>query len=314
MREIFALRSQRGPYRFLVRRWDNIADIDLAVGVLGTEFFQKQMAPLPLPIDKVRSILVLAPHQDDEAIGAGGALSIAASAGVQLDIMYLTDGTEKRPTYAPSAEDCARIRRHESREFCRRLGAGYYELGISNLVPAPTVEQVERLADLLHELRPEVVMVPWVLDSPAKHRLANHLLWLADQRRRLPEFEAWGYQVHNTLYPNGYVDITQVIETKRSLLQCFSSQNNYSQCYEHLAIGMAAWNHRFLGNNPVPRYLEVFLALPSRELLRLVESFYFHDFQATYRGDSSVIPGMVALQAAILSNGAANGSRHHHGH
>ncbi|PSQ88213.1 MAG: hypothetical protein BRD45_07035 [Bacteroidetes bacterium QS_8_64_10] len=43
------------------------------------------------------------------------------------------------------------------------------------------------MADLVGAMQPDVVLAPWLLDAPPKHRLANHLLWLAnisDARRK----------------------------------------------------------------------------------------------------------------------------------
>jgi LmbE family N-acetylglucosaminyl deacetylase len=302
VQELLAARAERGPYRFLVRRWDDISDIDLAVRVLGTEFFSKQLAPLPLPVQQVRSMLVIAPHQDDEAIGAGGTLLTASAAGVKIDVLYVTDGAAKNPSYAAGSADSIRVRNGEAQQVCSKLGAGMHSLGISNLSPEPTFNHLDSLSETIHALNPEVVLAPWVLDSPAKHRLVNHLLWLADRRNGLPDFEVWGYQVHNTLLPNGYVDITRVAEEKLELLRYFKSQNQYAQCYDHLAMGMSAWNARFLERSVEPRYVEVFFALPVGELLRLVESFYFSDLYATYRGDSRVIQGARAIHKAVMEN------------
>lgn len=298
-RELLAARAEQGPYRFLVRRWDKVSDIDLAIRVLGTEYFDKELSPVPLPVESLRSILVIAPHQDDEAIGAGGTLLRASAAGVKIDVLYVTDGAARNASYAKSTLDSIRIRNEEAQEVCSKLGANSHRLDISNLAPRPTLGHLDRLAELIHTLNPQVVMAPWILDSPAKHRLVNHLLWLANKRSGLPKFEVWGYQVHNTLFPNGYVDVTSVAEQKLEILRCFRSQNQFGQCYDHLAMGMAAWNARFLDRSPEPRYVEVFFTLPLNEMLRLVESFYFQDLRTTYRGDSAVIQGARELHQSV---------------
>ena len=74
VRDLLALRAQRGPYRFLVSKWDAIDDVNLAARVLGTEFFSSKLAPVPLDLENIGPVLVVAPHQDDEIIGAGGSL------------------------------------------------------------------------------------------------------------------------------------------------------------------------------------------------------------------------------------------------
>lgn len=294
IREALALRVERGPYRFAIRTWEGISDIDLAVRVLQTEFFGNEVKPSILPVKQVKSILILAPHQDDETIGAGGTLLLASQAGVKIDVLYVTDGAQNKD----HVQNDNQVREDEAREVCSKLGAHIHHLGISNLNPQLTMEDVKRLWDIINRLKPQVILAPWILDLPVKHRLVNHLLWLANAYNRLPDCEVWGYQVHNTPFVNGYVDITGVAEEKRELLECYKSQIHYRR-YDHMAMGMAAWNTRFLDSYTDSLYVEVFFALPSREFFRLVESFYLSDLRATYRGHKQLISPITEIHRMI---------------
>jgi|GEM_PF-299766 len=300
MREIFALRSKEGPYRFLVRRWDDVSDIDLALRVLQTEFFKREIIPVPLPVTDLRSILVLSPHQDDEVIGAGGTLLLASDAGIKIEIVYITDGALYLKAMTPSQS--VKVRDLEARKVCRILAAKKYDLGISNLLPQPTLDDVDRLSDIICKSSPQVIMAPWILDAPAKHRLVNHLLWLAYQRNGLPDVEIWGYQVHSMLFPNGYVDITPVAERKWELIRTYGSQIKYLYRYDHISMGMAAWNARLLPNykgDSVARYVEIFFALPLQEFLRLIEKFYFVDLRKTYGEHDAFIHNILTLHQTV---------------
>ncbi len=304
MDALLALRAARGPYRFLVAKWDGITDVDLAAGVLGTEFFRRDLRPLPLPVETVPSLLAIAPHQDDETIGAGGTMLLASRGGAKLDVLFVTDGAQ--PNFPQGADASVEVRDAEAKEVCAELGAAMHTLGISNVDPAPTAGDLERLAGLLAELRPAVVAMPWLLDWPPKHRLATHLLYLAHRKFGLPPFEVWGYQVHNTLYPNGYVDVTEVAERKLDLLRRYRSQVENYRRYDHMAMGMGAWNARFLPEeigDRTERYVEVFFTLPRDELFALVERFYLRDLAVTYRGDRRVLDGVRDLHRAVVGAG-----------
>lgn len=294
LRSVNALRAREGPYRFVVRQWTGLSDINLAADVLNTEFFRLELEPIPLPIEKARSILVLAPHQDDETIGAGGALLLAARAGARIHVLFLTDGDAE-----VSSPQLVQRRNAEAEAVCQAFGGRIHQLGIANSSPAPTEEDLDRLREVLEETEPEVVLAPWLLDSPPKHRMVSHLLWLAHQRNRLPDCEVWGYQVHNALLPNGYVDITAVVEGKRKLLDLYRSQNEEYTNYTHQTMGLAAWNAHYL-RSTTPRYLEVFFALPLQEMLQLVERFYFKDLHATYRGCPILKQTMSSLHRLVL--------------
>jgi LmbE family N-acetylglucosaminyl deacetylase len=303
LRQLDALRARRGPYRFLIRRWGDVTDVDLAARVLGAECFERQLEPVALPVETLRSLLVIAPHQDDETIGAGGTLLLAQRAGVKRDVLFVTDGGSRGATsYAASPEEVVRIRDAEAEEVCARLGAGLQRLGIANARPRPGVADLDRLAGILEELDPQVILLPWLLDGPARHRMVHHLLWLAHRRRRLRDVEVWGYQVHNGLLPNGFVDITAVADAKRALIERYRSQLEHVRRYDHIAMGMSASNARFLPDykgDPVERYVEIFFTLPLHEHLKLVESFYFRDWSQTYRGVTDVIDGMRSLHGAV---------------
>ena len=295
-------RLKTGPYRFLIHRWKYISDIDVAIGALESQFYDSQLVSQPLPIDQFESFLVLAPHQDDEAIGAGGTLLLAKEAGADLHILFVTDGRSKGAVpYASSPDEVVQIRNREADQVGEILGAKIHHMGINNAKPEPSVGDLDQLFGRIKDISPKVMLVPWLLDTP-KHRLVNHLLYLTDRCHSLPDCEIWGYQVHNSLIPNGYVDITEVADGKRKLMECYTSQNQHVKRFDHIAMGMAIWNCRFLPDykaDPVARYVEVFCALPLREHLRLIEKFYLPDIEATYRG-ISIAKGMKQIHKAVM--------------
>ena len=46
-----------------------------------------------LPVPHARSVLVLAPHPDDETIGCGGSAALYAQAGIPVRALVMTDGS-----------------------------------------------------------------------------------------------------------------------------------------------------------------------------------------------------------------------------
>jgi LmbE family N-acetylglucosaminyl deacetylase len=90
-------------------------------------------APLPvLTIEPGARLLVVAPHPDDETIGAGGLIQQVRDAGGAVRIVYLTDG-EGYPDGVRASEhrikpdpfnyrDYGKRRQHEAREALRTLG------------------------------------------------------------------------------------------------------------------------------------------------------------------------------------------------
>jgi LmbE family N-acetylglucosaminyl deacetylase len=291
-------------YRFATRAWQGVSDIQLISRLLEAEYFRDFLAPMALPLNEFASLLVLAPHQDDESIGAGGTLTLAAASGARLGIVFVTDGAQE--SRFPSRAISAATRSEEAGQVCARLGAEKYDLSISNLTPLPTLVDLEQLARIINNFKPDALLVPWLLDYPIKHRLVNHLVYLAHRQHGLGGIkEIWNYQVHNTIYPNAYVDITDVIEQKRSLIQCYKSQNDNFFRYDHLAVGLSAWNARLLPKSQVPigeRYVEVFFTLPPHEYFHLIETFYLTDLNSLYRGNEKFQTGINRLHQTVMQS------------
>ncbi len=296
--------AHSSPYFFQRRDRSDLPEINLAAGALATEYFRRDLIPTPLPVSETSSILVLAPHQDDETIGAGGTLCLAREAGADVTVLFLTDGvvTDQETPY--SATQWPAVREAEARKVCDRLQARMLQLRVSNITCDVSLEQIRQLAAIIEQTRPDVVLTPWLLDYPPKHRFANHLLFLADRLVGLPDFTVWCYQVHNTLFPNGFVDITAVADEKRALLGCYRSQNRHCHRYDHLAMGLSAWNSRWLPETYrdfSEQYVELFATTSREAHLHLVERFYLPDLEATYEGHPAVVRAARRVHHAVMT-------------
>lgn len=110
---------------------------------------------------KLRLMLVVA-HPDDECFGFGGALALAADAGVETYVVCLTDGqaATNRGT-AASGEDLGRMRREEFEVSCKILGVTHSELldyQDGQLEFASVSEAAGRLVERMRRFRPDVVV------------------------------------------------------------------------------------------------------------------------------------------------------------
>lgn len=270
---------------------------------------RKILIASPLDPGRFARIAVLAPHQDDELIGAGGLCELARQAGVALRIIYLTDGAERgmpgKDGRELGTDQAALVRQDEARAVCRELGADYACLDISNLTVAPERTHLEVLAGHLDEFRPNLIATPWLFDSAPKHRMATHLLWLAGRIGRLHASEIWGYQVNNGLVANGVLDITAVMDRKLELIRIYRSQNEFLRRYDHQAMGLGAWNSRYLQSKGAAlseTFAELFLTLPTAEFESLVARHYFPDLATVYQGNKKLIGAMSRLHEQVVGD------------
>ena len=160
----------------------------------------------PLSLSLAGNWLVLAPHPDDETLGAGGLLATLADDGVQAWVAYLTSG-EASHHRAPQwpASRIARVRRAESRLALQKLGQATRRpifLGWRDGMPPPAESATFRRsrADLLelckrHDIRN--IATTWRGEGHCDHRaaydLANAVTSRGRGRTTLFEYLVWGW-------------------------------------------------------------------------------------------------------------------------
>ena len=97
---------------------------------------------------KERELIVVAPHPDDETLGAGGLIHYYAQRQLRVTLVSVTDGEDA----CPEVEDLARLRQSELRHALRTLTPQHIEI-IRLGLPDGCVEQSRTaLADVLNAL------------------------------------------------------------------------------------------------------------------------------------------------------------------
>ncbi len=169
-----------------------------------------QALPL-LPATAVTSFgptLVIAPHQDDESLGCGGAIALLRRAGIPVAVLFVSDGTGSHPNsraYPPQ-----RLRDTRETEALAALGL----LGVSaasaiflrlpdTAVPRPGqadfVATAARVGAALDRTAPQTILLPWRRDPHCDHRAAWELVHAAlvgrATRPRLLEYPIWVWEL-----------------------------------------------------------------------------------------------------------------------
>lgn len=229
---------------------------------------------LQAPVGK--RILVISPHPDDEAIGAGGLL-LAHRGKAEIHIVNVFNGqgggrlsnsaglTGKSYESALVAE-----RRKELNQVATRLGAkSVSHMNLPDGAGLPTKEDAERMGEAISRIRPDIVILPWYLDSQRDHQAANVLFaWSGYRDCLVLAFEVWGMMA-----PNAYFDVTATIDEKVELVKIYQSQADidYSQFVKGLAATRA---FQFGLNEKRTGAVEGYLALPAADYSDLVSGLY----------------------------------------
>lgn len=226
-------------------------------------------------------VLVLAPHPDDESLGCGGTLHAYSRAGVPVRVVVLTDGRLGDPALRELREgDPKRVRgelalserrRAEALAAMRELGIAHHDfLGARDGSLTEAVPDVAaRLAAVISEWRPDIVMLPFVSDRHADHFAANRCLM--DAAARLgrgwgAEVRCLGYETWSPVHANLYVDVTASMDAKRRAIRCHESQ---LAVIDYLG-GMEAMNRYRAITGMVPgTHAEAFFMAPLEDYRRI---------------------------------------------
>ncbi len=186
------------------------------------------------------SLLVVAPHADDEVLGAGGLMARAARAGWAVHVAYATISGFVSP--ASGSASSLSQRQREVEDAARVLGVRGWRalfLGEEKHLRLDTVAQADLVSFVEGEilrLRPRAVVMPCRGHYHQDHRAVSDACIAAmrpapDGRRPLvPLVLAYGHSAAGwggaafAFQPNAFFDVSEVIDAKLDALAQYRSQ------------------------------------------------------------------------------------------
>lgn len=172
-------------------------------------------------------ILAIGAHPDDVEMTSGGWLALAHKQGHRTGILHLTRG--EMGTHGTPEQ-----REQEARDAAQVLEAQVYFAGLRDGFVHDDDDSVRAVVDQLRATRPAVVIAPWFQchhpDHEAAARLARKAVHFAGLKGYVTELPA--HRVHRLVHaryskhfePSFYVDVSDVIETKKQAILAYRSQ------------------------------------------------------------------------------------------
>lgn len=268
-REITPLLHSRKQYRlFMSNSLQNISQRTRELAAL-TDYFANDIRTIPIMAPFGNSMLVLAPHQDDETIGCGGVMALQAKSGKELAVVILQDGADEHEATGHTIAELTNLRNAESRKAASIIG-------VENIICLNYRVLAQNYQDAVAAVRSEIqqrhsdaIFTPFLLEANVDHRLTAHIL--ADALReiswpvRVFSYEVWGFTI-----PNVIVVIDSVIIQKQQMLQCFEYANSAVD-YVHTTTGINMYRSRLLGAGQ-SRFAECFFEIPKAQFIDLVDT------------------------------------------
>lgn len=219
-------------------------------------------------------VLVVAPHADDETLGAGGSIARFVRAGHHVTVAVMTGhGEEEHPLWPRRVWDAVR---DEAREAHAALGVAkviYREVPAACVAEYPSWKLNCEAGEVLDEVKPDLLFVPFALDLHKDHREvfnAFSVAWRPTSEVSRGVREIYAYEtlsethwnvpyVEQGFLPNVHVDISETLETKLRALACFKTQMRPAPATRSLqaARAQAVWRGAQIGTEAAEAFVLV---------------------------------------------------------
>lgn len=187
-----------------------------------------------------RSVLVIAPHPDDETFGCGGTIATLAAAGMDVYVQLIAQHTIN--TGGPSVTNVPADRSREFALACSKLGVSDYHVMIENADHRETLHaNTARLVELIESrspisidrVRPQVVLLPTRGAFHQDHQVAHQAAFAACRNRGVGHHAPaviLGYQCPEDSWSSYLeqatctVDVTHHYGQKQGAIECYQYQ------------------------------------------------------------------------------------------
>lgn len=189
---------------------------------------------------KIKSILCIQPHPDDNEIGMGGTIKVLSKLGCKIS--YCTVSKGKGGSNDLSSKELIEIRQNELKEAGLSLGvSAFYQLDLNDTHYPDEKEITSQLVAVIREVKPEIVFTcdPYLMyEAHPTHRRTGMAVLeacLFSSMKHFPEPDAinppdmhkvQAIGLYATAHPNTYVDITATYDDKLNAIFKHKSQFN----------------------------------------------------------------------------------------
>jgi LmbE family N-acetylglucosaminyl deacetylase len=191
-------------------------------------------------VNQNASILIVAPHPDDETLGCGGAIALLRQLNLSVAVTVVSDGTKSHPnSLAYPSPKLKKLREQESLAALAILGVAPEAVTFLNMpdgavsTSGESAKAIASIARYLTNLNPSIIFLPWRKDPHPDHRASSQLFIDAIEHLaislRLIEYPIWDWdttqrQDFSESVNAWRLDISSVLKLKRQAIAQYRSQ------------------------------------------------------------------------------------------
>jgi len=179
-----------------------------------------------------KTVLIVAAHTDDEALGCGGTIAKHVAQGDEVYAVFLADGVTSRAdanVKELKERNAAAARAHRVLGIDKSYMLGFPD---NRMDSVPLLDIVQKLENVLEKVQPEIVYTHHSGDLNVDHRVTHQAVVTACRPvpdatvKEIYAFEVLSATEWNTpgmipFIPNVFVDISDHLETKMEALAAY---------------------------------------------------------------------------------------------
>lgn len=195
----------------------------------------------------MNTVLVVAAHTDDEALGCGGTIARHVAEGDTVYAVFMADGVSSR-VGADQSDLLSRSQAAESARAILGIKENFY-LGLpdNRMDSIPLIDVVQKLESIIKKLKPNIVYTHHYGDLNVDHRITHQAVMTACRPmpgsyvRAIYSFEImssteWATTASPFL-PSYFVDISEYLAKKQDALKAYHGEMRdvpHTRSIEHL--------------------------------------------------------------------------------
>jgi LmbE family N-acetylglucosaminyl deacetylase len=222
--------------------------------------------------EKVKSILVVAAHPDDEVLGCGGTVTRFSDEGASVHVAFLADGVLSRAVDTKALLAELSVRRAAAQKACGILGVKsvfFGEFPDNRMDTIALLDIIKPVEALIEKYRPDTVFTHHSGDVNIDHRRIHEAVVAACRPQcghpvktllcfEVPSSTEWQLPGSAPVFaPNWFVDISGTLERKLAALDAYAAElrvwphSRSRQGVEHLA----RWRGATVGASAVEAFM-----------------------------------------------------------
>lgn len=190
------------------------------------------------------NVLAIGCHPDDIEISCSGTLAKCVKRGDKVTVCHVANGNMGHEIIKP--DELRVMRANEAKKAGTLAGIEVVSLDIGDLLPnGCDIAQRDMIADLIRKVQPDFIITHSPTDYMPDHLAVSKLVFDASFVASVPQYGNGGkaavvpiFYMDNlagmNFIPTEYVDITDEIDLKLSMLECHESQLKWMRDHDNI--------------------------------------------------------------------------------